>query len=281
MFEMNARVSLWRKLGFIKKPVVLMYRGSLEDDVLKHLSKTTRIAKKTYDKTLGAAVFKCSDFIISNSKPTLEIIEKKYKIEKNKMSYISNSVNVHEYKKSTQNNKRVLFVGRLIENKGIKFFQKIVEKIPKNWKFTIIGDGPMHSYVEKINQKYKNIEYLGKLPKNEVNKIISKTDILVLPTFAEGSPRVVLEACASGVPSIAFDVGDVKTILNNDENGYIIPKYNIDIFVKKLEELIDDRKLRRKKGEIARIYAENNLDWNVNYQKMINVITKLNKSNKK
>ena len=95
MFEMNARVSLWRRLGFIKKPVVLMYRGSLEDDVLKHLSKTTRIAKKTYDKTLGAAVFKYSDFIISNSKPTLEIIEKKYKIEENKIIYIPNSINVH------------------------------------------------------------------------------------------------------------------------------------------------------------------------------------------
>ncbi|MFA6073324.1 MAG: glycosyltransferase family 4 protein [Candidatus Woesearchaeota archaeon] len=275
MFEMNSRVAIWRKLGIIKKPVILMYRGSLEDEVLNQLSSTMKIAKKTYDKTLGRAVFKYSDFIISNSKPTLNVIKEKYNINTKKMTYIPSAIHLNEYKKSELNNKRILFNGRLIQNKGIKFFEQIILEIPKTWKFTIIGDGPMEDQVKKLQQKYANIEYLGKISKPEVNKILSKTDILILPTFAEGSPRAVLEACASGVPSIVFDVGDVKTILDKNKNGFIIPSYNINIFIEKMKELIDDATLRKKMGNSARIYAQKNLDWTKTSNKMLNTIQRV------
>lgn len=281
MFEMNSRVAMYRKLGIIKKPVILMYRGSLEDDVLLHLNTSTRIAKKTFDKTLGAAVFKYSDFIISNSKPTIEIMKAKYSLQDWKIKYIPNSVVVSEYKKSTLKNKRILFSGRLIENKGIKFFSKIIENIPQDWTFTIVGDGPMRQNVEILSSKHKNIEYLGKIPKTEINKILSKTDILILPTFAEGSPRVVLEAAASGVPSVVFDVGDVSTILNSNKNGFIIKRYDIDEFVNKMKELILSYKIRKEKGTSARKYAEKNLNWNVTYKEMIQTINNVIESEKK
>ncbi len=105
MFEMNSRVAMYRKLGIIKKPVILMYRGSLEDDVLLHLNTSTRIAKKTFDKTLGAAVFKYSDFIISNSKPTIQTMKGKYGIQEWKVKYIPNSVVISEYKKARSKTK--------------------------------------------------------------------------------------------------------------------------------------------------------------------------------
>lgn len=278
MFEMNSRVAIYRKLGIIKKPVVLMYRGSLEDDVLMHLNKTTKWAKKTYDHTLGFAVFKYSDYIISNSKPTLSVIKSKYGIPYSKIDYLPNSVHVSDYKISSLKNKRVLFVGRLIENKGIKFFESIAKAVPADWKFAIVGDGPLENEIISLAKKYHNVEHLGKLPKSETDKIISKSDILILPTFAEGSPRVVLEAAASGVPSVVFDVGDVSTVLDNDKNGFIIKKYDIDEFVEKMSLLIKDYSLRKTKGYCARKYAEKNLDWKIVYKKMMNLLEEIAKS---
>ncbi len=278
MFEMNARVAIYRKLGIIKKPVVLMYRGSLEDDVLAHLNTTTKLAKRTYDKTLGAAVFKYSDYIISNSKPTLDVIKTKYDINEKKLEYIPNSINVSEHKQSALKNKRVLFSGRLIENKGIKFFKEIANIIPEDWKFTVVGDGPLEEEVKSLSKKHHNIEIMGKLPKSEVAKLMTKSDVLALPTFAEGSPRVVLEAAASGVPSVVFDVGDVPTILDNDKNGFIIKKYDINEFTQKLSLLINDSKLRKTKGANARKYAEKNLDWKVAYKRMINSLSNISKN---
>lgn len=280
MFEMNARVASWRRLGLIKKPVILMYRGSLETEVLAQLSATMYLAKRIYDSTLGRAVFKFSDYTISNSKPTLKIINKKYKIPNNKMTYIPSAVRIEEYKKSKLNNKRIIFNGRLIQNKGVNFFEQISRNIPDDWTFTIIGDGPMEFVVNNLVKKYKNIEYLGKIPKQEVNKVLWKTDILILPTFAEGSPRVVLEACASGVPSVVFDVGDVSTILNKNRNGFVIPDYNIDLFIDKMKLLINNSSLRKKMGASARAYAEKKLDWNETHKSMINTIEKVVNKNK-
>jgi glycosyltransferase involved in cell wall biosynthesis len=272
MYEMNARVAIWRKLGLIKKPVILMYRGSLEDDVLRHLSLPVKIAKKVYDKTYGAAVFKCSDFVISNSKPTLDVMHRKYGLDYKKLAYVPSSANLSDYKISKLNNKRVLFNGRLIENKGVKFFEQIVSNIPKDWKFTIVGNGPLEDHVLELKKKYKNIEYLGKIPKKESNEKFSKADVIILPTFAEGFPRAILDACASGVPTVAFDVGDIGNVLDNNKNGYAIPNYNIDLLIKKMKLLIENEQLRKKKGAAARRYAEKNLSWNVNYVRTINLI---------
>jgi glycosyltransferase involved in cell wall biosynthesis len=272
MYEMNVRVALYRKLGLIKKPVILMYRGSLENDVLPFLKTSTKIAKKTYDATLARMLFKNVDYTISNSKPTLKLINEKYLVSHKKMSYISSGIPVMDFKRSKLSNKRVLFNGRLIENKGINFFGKILETIPKDWKFTIIGDGPLEKEILRLKKKYKNIEYLGKVSHAVAKEMYSKADILILPTFAEGSPRVVLEACASGVPSIAFNVGDVPTILDNNKNGYCIERYNIEKFTEKLELLIKNRELRKKLGDNAYTFARKNLDWKIVYKKMLKEI---------
>jgi glycosyltransferase involved in cell wall biosynthesis len=275
MYEMNARVAMWHRLGLIKKPVILMYRGSLENYVLKHLSLPIKAGKIVIDNTFGAAAFRCSDYIISNSKPTLRVINERYNIPFGKMTYIPNSINLADYKQSRLDNKRVLFIGRLIQNKGVRFFDKIAQNIPKNWTFTIVGDGPMEDFVLKLKNKYRNIDYRGRLTRAQTNKIITASDILILPTFAEGSPRAVLEASASGVPSIAFDVGDVSTLLDNNMNGYTIPRYDIDDFIAKMKKLIADESLRKKKGLSASKYAKKNLSWETNLDLMISEIKKV------
>ncbi|MGV8169068.1 MAG: glycosyltransferase family 4 protein [Candidatus Nanoarchaeia archaeon] len=281
MFEMNARVALYKKLGLIKKPIILMYRGSLEKDVLPLLNWKTRTAKKAYDSTLARLLFKNVDHTISNSKPTLKTIQELYKIKNQKLTYIPNAVNVKTFSVSKQNNKRVIFIGRLIENKGIKFFSKIAEQIPSDWTFTIVGDGPLRKEVLALEKKYKNVEFKGQLNHEQTKKILSKSDILILPTFAEGSPRAILEACASGVPSVSFDVGDVSELLKDNKNGYAIKKYDLEEFVKKMCFLITKNKERQTKGKNARAYAEKNLDWDVVYKQMTNTISKITKNKTK
>ncbi|MCX6708416.1 MAG: glycosyltransferase family 4 protein [Candidatus Woesearchaeota archaeon] len=275
MYEMNFRAVFYRWLGLIKKPMILLYRGSLEDYFLPLLSPVTRFAKIIYDNTMGRFLFRHSDCIISNSKPTLDVINKKYGVNYDKMSYVSSAVEVKEFKHSSLNNKRIIFNGRLIENKGIKFFEKIVSNIPKDWKFTIVGDGPMKDVVLDLQNKFSNIELLGKISYEDTKKIYSKSDILVLPTFAEGSPRVVLEACAAGVPSVVFDVGDVPTLMDGDKNGYCVSRYNIDDFITKMKVLIKDSALRKKKGANARSFAEKTLDWEIVYKRMVDEIKKV------
>ena len=273
MFEMNSRVIFFKKIGLLKKPIILMYRGSLEDDVLKNLSFVTKIAKILWDKTLGKFLFENVDIVISNAKNAIPVMLKKYSLNRERLYYVPNSIYVNEYKKSDLNNKRVLFVGRLIENKGIDHFEDILKTIPLNWRFTIIGDGPIRKKILQLKEKYVQLEYLGKLSPEKMKDIYSNSDILVLPTYAEGSPRVVMEASAAGVPSIVYGVGDVPQIVLKN-TGFCIKPFEKNDFLEKLELLIKNQELRILLGKNAKKHAYNYMDWKINYQKTMDIIEK-------
>lgn len=248
MYEMNSRIVIWKKLGLVKKPLIHFYMGSLEKEGVRFLSIPTRMAKQAWDATLGNIMFSWVDLTISNSQPTINYIHRMYNVPKKKLQYIPTAINLKEYNKSRLNNKRIIFIGRLIENKGVHHFEEILDIIPEEWKFTIIGDGPMNTYVKDLEEQFPQVEFLGKVPHSTVKKYLGISDINILPTYAEGSPRAVIESSASGVPSISFAVGDVETIV---EKPFAIKDFNIKEFKEQLQKLIKDETLRKQAGERA------------------------------
>lgn len=279
MYEMNSRIVWYRKLGKFQKPIVQFYRGSLENDSLKSLSLVTQLAKLMYDKTCGRLMFKDVDHVISNSGPTINLIKQLYRVPEKKLSYIKNAIYVNEFPKWKKENKRIVFVGRLVENKGVHLFEKIVKGIPNNWRFSIIGDGPLINVVKSLSKSYKNIEILGKLPHDKCVNVVSKSDINILPTYAEGSPRSVMEASASGVPSISFAVGDVVNTIPKG-CGYFIKPFDTDDFCNKLKKLIDNKDLRQKMGTNSLRFSRKEMDWKVVYPEIEKIITKVVKEYK-
>lgn len=266
MYLMNAQIVKMRKKGKFDKPLIHFYRGSLESNSLKHLSTITKFAKKIYDATYGKIMFTDVDLTISNSEPTLDVIKERYNVADEKLKYIPSALNVNNFPKWSKEHKRVVFIGRLIDNKGIGLFENIIKQIPVDWKFTIIGSGPMIKEVLTLAKKYEQIEYKGKITHSKTKEMLSKSDILVLPTFAEGSPRVVIEASACGVPSISFNVGDVVNTIPKGA-GYAIDPFDIDKFCSRLKELIEDADKRQKMGIAARKYAQS-IDWEKIYPKI-------------
>ena len=273
MYEMNSRLVWFRKIGKFQKPIVHFYRGSLESDASASLGPVTKLAKIIYDRTCGALMFKHVDHTISNSGPTLEVIKKQYGVPAEKLSYVKNALNSDKYPKWRKENKNIIFVGRLIENKGVKLFENIIKVIPPSWNFIIVGDGPMEDEVNELASRYKNIIVKGKVSHKECMKLVSESDINILPTYAEGSPRTVMEASASGIPSISFAVGDVINTIPK-ECGYAIKPFDIDDFCDKLKKLIENKSLRQRMGKKAKTFAEKELGWNNIYPKIEKVLQK-------
>lgn len=282
MFELNSRIAILKKLGCIKKPLIQYYVGSLESysQAQKNIHPVTRFAKWLWDVTLARTQFRWVDGVVSNSKPTLDVMKKRYGMPKKMGYYVKTGMHVKDYKQSKLNNKRALFVGRLIDNKGVKHFEQIVKSLPNNWKFTIVGNGPLEDYVKELTKRYKQIEYKGVISHTQVKKILSKTDINILPTYAEGSPRSTLEASCSGVPSICFDVGDVINTIPKG-TGYVIKRYDIKDFCDKVKKLSNDTKLIKTLGKNARIFAEKEFDWKQVYKKNIIIIKNIIKNKKR
>ena len=106
----------------------------------------------------------------------------------------------------------LIFVGRLVENKGINLLIKAVSKLrAKNEKLKvlIVGGGPLEG---ELKSKIKSLKLQDTLmlygrakDSLEIARLLNESKILVMPSYNEGGPRVVVEAMACGVPVVSTD----------------------------------------------------------------------------
>ena len=128
----------------------------------------------------------------------------------------------------------VLFVGRLVEGKrpadAVDAVARLVDE--RNAKLYVAGEGPMRSELAA-----DHVEFLGQLPYEEMPAVYRAADALVLPSRAEGLPRTVLEAMASGVPVVVSDLEQVAPVVGN--GGVTVPVGDVDGFTEGLETVLD------------------------------------------
>lgn len=111
---------------------------------------------------------------------------------------------------STENKTfRCIFVAGLHQHKGLDIAVKAVRSI-NNVELVIVGDGPQKNNAQIYDQKYKEVQYLGRLPHSDTLREIDEADVLLAPFSIEADPRVVLEALSLDTPVIGTDVGMIK-----------------------------------------------------------------------
>ena len=100
-------------------------------------------------------------------------------------------------------------------------------------------------YLKNLNHKNEpSIRWIG-FQKN-IKKIIDTCNLVVLPSYHEGAPKVLLEAAACGKPIIASNINGCREIVKNNYNGFLIPIKNSNLLAKKIETLYFNKKLYKK-----------------------------------
>lgn len=111
-----------------------------------------------------------------------------------------------------------LFVGRLVEEKGVQVLLDAF--VGSDQQLKIAGGGNLVEELKLICDANPNIEYLGELDKPAVIDAMSKCTALIFPsTWFEGMPMTILEAFSLGTPVIASNIGAMQTIIENGFNG--------------------------------------------------------------
>ncbi len=108
----------------------------------------------------------------------------------------------------------------------IKAIPSILQRLPQNLPphFTLIGKGPWRWRVEGLIRRLKlqnHVQLTGYLPRREIRKIFSHTDLFVLPTMKEAFGIAVLEARCAGLPVVAMNHGGTKDIIEHGHNGFL------------------------------------------------------------
>lgn len=116
----------------------------------------------------------------------------------------------------------VLFVGRLLEEKGLLLLLESAKNWNKNIMLVIAGSGPLESEIRSRMSEVRNIEFLGKIANKKLPIFYSAADLVIVPSIhEEGFGRVILESLACGTPVIGARRGAIPEAMT-DEVGKLI-----------------------------------------------------------
>ena len=185
-------------------------------------------------------------------------VMQKLSIEESKITVIKNGVNFNDFTLKSQAECRIktglqagakviLFVGQIIEVKGINYLIDAVARLHKEdhfpCKLVIIGEGNLKDhYKQKVSELSLNSEilFLGEKSRTEIPYWYGACDVFCLSSIREGCPAVILEALASGRPVVASKVGGIPELINNN-NGILFSTGNVDELKKALKIALDKR----------------------------------------
>jgi len=145
----------------------------------------------------------------------------------------------------------VLFVGRLTATKGVDVLIDAMRECPGE-SLVIVGDGPERARLEARAQALSNVTFAGAASRADVDQYFARAKMLVLPSFHEGQPNVVMEAMARGVPVVACAVGGIPDLIRDGETGLLLQPGDAAGTAAAIRRLAGDRELCRRLSDAAR-----------------------------
>ena len=206
-----------------------------------------------------------ADCILTNSESLRDYMTEQG-LEGRRIRVIPNSVDLQRFsalegRRGEGTGMKVLFVGRLAEQKGVDVLLRSAAMLhPRcDVTFELVGEGPDRTRLEHLARELRleNVRFPG--PRDDVPDLLCEADILVLPSRWEGLPNVVLEAMAAGCPVVATDVVGTRDLIRDGVNGLLVPPDDPAALAAAIGRLATDAALRKSLAtagmETARTYS--------------------------
>ena len=225
--------------------------------------------------------------IIFEHKDDYETLKNHVKLNKNSIHIIEGAgVNIDEFKYSKElsdNNFSVLFAARLLWSKGLGDLVQAVEIIRKKnitIELRVAGisdkedpDAISINQIKKWEREGK-ITWLGRV--EDMYSLLKNSNLVALPTtYAEGVPRIIIEACSVGRACIVSNSGGCKSIIKDGHNGYLITNASPEDIAEKIIILKESPELREKFGSISSEIVKNRFNKDIVIEKTLSVYNQL------
>ncbi len=143
-----------------------------------------------------------------------------------------------------ENKFSVIFVGRMIPQKGAILLSKVAAQLP-HITFIFVGQGPDYNTLKELSKLHKNIKLFGNVPYSELHLYYNLADVFCIPSlYNEGWGRVIMEALACGLPVVASNKGAIPEVV--DKSVAIVIKPTEKNLKDSIEKLYKNRKLFQK-----------------------------------
>jgi glycosyltransferase involved in cell wall biosynthesis len=182
-----------------------------------------------------------------------------------------------------RNDKRLIFVGRLVEKKGVSVLLEAMAQVIKtvpDAELLIVGDGPLRN---KLEQKAKelglgdHVQFLGSVPHHQLPELYSSAGIAVVPSIIdssgdqEGLGLVIVEAIGCGCAVIASNLEAIRDIVNKETGLLAKPADSLDL-AENIKKLLIDRKIQEQLSVDGRKRVMEKFDISAAGQRYYNLI---------
>ena len=140
---------------------------------------------------------------------------------------------------------RLVCVGRLCEQKGQLLLIEAAHRLAArgvDFKLVLAGDGELRSEIENLIGRYKlenQVRITGWISGDEVRKQLLAARALVLPSFAEGLPMVIMEAMALKRPVISTFVAGIPELVHPGEHGWLVPAGDVEALADVMQACVE------------------------------------------
>jgi glycosyltransferase involved in cell wall biosynthesis len=194
-----------------------------------------------------------SDAFIASSTKTKEA-QVFYGADERKVFFSILTMDLKKYfsTKDSYSNKNLIFVGRLVQGKGLDLLFNALKDVKNEFILNIIGDGEEEENLKKLAQKlniYNKINFLGFKQREDIVKYYKESDVFVFPTRLDCFGLVITEAMCAGLPVIVSKYADgAYDLIEEGKNGFIVDPYNSAELKEKIEFLLSNTNIIRKMG---------------------------------
>jgi glycosyltransferase involved in cell wall biosynthesis len=176
-------------------------------------------------------------------------------------------------KPNNQQKTIMLFVGRLVEKKGVSDMLQALANLPEELRNQsecwVVGDGAERSRLEILTKKLQiadKVIFHGKLPNRNLPDYYAAADLFIAPSITdskgdtEGQGVILLEAIASGTAVVSTFSGGISEVIKHRKTGYLVEPNSPQKLADAIAELMLDKKLRQRLAETGRLTAKA-YDW--------------------
>lgn len=252
-------INLIHSHGLVAGLVSVFWGKVFDIKVITTTHSVYSFGKRGLFSLVSKYTFKLSDLVLCLSQQSVEEVVA-LEVNRNKVLKFTYWVDskifkpLQESRKILSDKLRVLFVGRLVSEKGIPELLSSMASWPKDVELIIAGSGPLSEMIEAKSKIDKRIKFLGRVGQLDLPSVYSSSDLLIVPSVhEEGFGRVVIESLMCGTPVLASNRGGLVEAIDSSVGDLIT------ITPKKISERINfykrNKNYLKSKSNHAREYA--------------------------
>ena len=215
-------------------PLFVTFHGG---DATKETHQRRRLIPTIYQRRLSHLQAYASGFLCVSQFVADRLAAQGFPKAKLITHYIG--IDVSGMQQPEQRQGRLLFIGRLVDKKGVDILLAAMRRLHQSDSKTvpgldIAGSGPLEAELRAQAADLSSVRFLGWQTPEQLSRILHKAQAVVVPSRiaadgdCEGLPTVVLESIRAGVPVVASDHAGIPEIIRHEETGFLVPENDPD-----------------------------------------------------